>query len=41
VVATFLSVLELCKLNSVQITEENGDYSVNYLKMPKESEVQE
>jgi segregation and condensation protein A len=41
VVATFLSVLELCKLHSVQITEEDGDFSVNYLQMPKESEVQE
>ena len=41
VVATFLSILELCKLRSIQVTEENGDLQVNYLHMPEESEVQE
>lgn len=41
VVATFLSILELCKLRSVQVTEQDGDYEVNYLQMPEESEVQE
>lgn len=41
VVATFLSLLELCKLRSVEIQEENGDYDVTYLQMPEESEVQE
>ena len=41
VVATFLSILELCKLRSVQVTEENGELEVNYLQMPEESEVLE
>lgn len=41
VVATFLSLLELCKLCAVEIREENGEYDVNYLKMPDESEVRE
>ena len=41
VVATFLSILELCKLRSVAIEEENGSYEVTYLQMPEESEVQE
>lgn len=41
VVATFLSLLELCKLRSVEIREEAGDYDVTYLKMPEESEVQD
>lgn len=42
VVATFLSVLELCKLRSVVIEEEeNHDYRVSYQQMPQESEVQE
>ena len=41
VVATFLSVLELCKLRSVEITEREGELEVAYIKMPEESEVQE
>lgn len=41
VVATFLSLLELCKLRSVKIQEDAGDYHVTYLKMPEESEVQD
>lgn len=41
VVATFLSILELCKLRSVAVTEEDGTYEVTYLQMPEESEVQE
>jgi hypothetical protein len=42
VVATFLSVLELCKLHSVAVEEEeNHDYRVSYLQMPDENEVQE
>lgn len=41
VVATFLSILELCKLRSIQVTEQDGDFEVNYLQMPEESEVQE
>ena len=41
VVATFLSLLELCKLRAVKITQEHGEYDVTYLKMPDESEVRE
>jgi len=41
IVATFLSILELCKLNSVEVSNEDGEYDVTYLKMPDESEVQE
>lgn len=41
VVATFMALLELCKLRSVEIQEENGEYDVTYLKMPEESEVRE
>ncbi len=41
VVATFLSILELCKLRSVRVAEKNGDLEVQYLKMPEESEVRE
>ncbi len=41
VVATFLSVLELCRLNSIEVTEENGDFSVSYIRLPEESEVPE
>lgn len=41
VVATFLSLLELCKLRSVEIREDADDYHVTYLKMPEESEVQD
>jgi len=41
-VATFLSVLELCKLHSVSVQEEeNHEFRVSYLKMPDESEVRE
>ena len=39
-VATFLSVLELCKLRSVRVTEEDGEFQVDYLQMPEESEVE-
>ncbi len=39
-VATFLSVLELCKLRSVRVTEEDGEFQVDYLHMPEESEVE-
>ena len=39
-VATFLSVLELCKLRSVRVTEEDGELQVDYLQMPEESEVE-
>lgn len=41
VVATFLSVLELCKLRSVTIEEEDHDYRVSYQQMPQESEAEE
>ena len=42
VVATFLSILELCKLHSVQIENVEGhDYQVTYQQMPDEKEVQE
>lgn len=41
VVATFLSILELCKLNSIRISGEQGELEVGYVKMPEESEVQE
>ncbi len=41
VVATFLSILELCKLHSVSLTEQHGDYTVGFLKMPDEGEVQD
>ena len=40
VVATFLSILELCKLSSIRVTEDRGELEVDYLKMPEESEVQ-
>lgn len=41
VVATFMSILELCKLHSVTIEEiDDGDYRVTYEKMPDEREVQ-
>ncbi len=40
VVATFLSILELCKLRSVRVTEEEGELQVDYLQMPEESEVE-
>lgn len=41
VVATFLSVLELCKLRSVTVEEDEHDYRVSYQQMPQESEVEE
>ncbi len=42
VVATFLSVLELCKLRSVTVEEEEDhDYRVSYQQMPQESEAEE
>ena len=39
-VATFLSVLELCKLNSVRVSEEDGELEIGYVKMPEEREVE-
>ena len=39
VVATFLSILELCKLHSISVREDRDDLTVEYLKMPDESEV--
>ena len=36
VVATFLAVLELCRLNSVSIGEEHGETTVTYLKTPED-----
>ena len=42
VVATFLSVLELCKIHSISLNQdEHNEYRVSYLKMPDESEVRE
>lgn len=41
VVATFLSILELCKLHSVAVTQDGTETDITYLKMPEESEVQE
>ena len=42
VVATFLSILELCKLHSVSIVEEGQfEYAVKFEQMPDETEVQE
>ena len=40
VVATFLSILELCKLNSVRVTEDGGEPEVDFVQMPEASEVQ-
>ena len=42
VVATFLSILELCKMRSVRIEEGEGnhEYRVSYVHMPKEEEVE-
>ena len=42
VVATFLSILELCKMRSVRIEEGEGnhEYRVSYVQMPKEEEVE-
>lgn len=40
IVATFLAVLELCKLKSVSAEEdENGDFVITFLQMPKDQEV--
>ena len=41
VVATFLSILELCKLRSIAVEDEGDDMRITYLSMPDESEVQE
>lgn len=39
-VATFLAVLELCKLKSVSAEErENGEMTITFLKMPEDQEV--
>lgn len=42
VVATFLSILELCKLHSVEIEELEGkhEYRVSYVKMPEGEEAE-
>lgn len=40
VVATFLAVLELCKLHSVEAEEdENGEITVRFIQMPEDQEV--
>lgn len=42
VVATFLSVLELCKIHSISVREdEDSEIQISYLQMPDESEVRE
>lgn len=41
IVATFLAVLELCKLKSISVEEENGEMTVTYLQMPEETAVGE
>lgn len=41
VVATFLSILELCKIRSITLVEEDSDFRVNYEKMPDSQEVAE
>ena len=35
IVATFLAILELCKTNSVELEEENGETTVRLLKVPE------
>jgi len=42
-VATFLAVLELCKLKSISIDAEDadGDMNVTYLRMPEETVAKE
>ncbi len=39
-VATFLSILELCKLNSVRVSDADGELEIDYVKMPEEREVE-
>ncbi len=43
IVATFLAVLELCKLKSISIDVEDadGDMNVTYLRMPEETVAKE
>lgn len=43
IVATFLAVLELCKLKSISIDQEDadGDMNVTYLRMPEETVAKE
>ena len=41
IVATFLAVLELCKLKSVSVDEMDGEMTVTYLRMPEETVVEE
>ena len=36
IVATFLAVLELCRLSSVALGEEKGEMTVTYLKTPED-----
>ena len=38
IVATFLAVLELCRLRSVSLEDEGGDTQVRFLKMPEETQ---
>lgn len=37
IVATFLAVLELCKLKSISVEEQDGETTVTYLQMPEET----
>ena len=43
IVATFLALLELCKLKSISIDAEDadGDMNVTYLRMPEETVAKE
>lgn len=36
IVATFLAILELCKTNSVELEEENGETTVRLLRVPEQ-----
>ena len=35
VVATFLAVLELCKTNDIELTEERGEPAVKLIRVPE------
>ena len=39
IVATFLAILELCKTNSVELGEEDGETTVRLLQLPQKEEV--
>ena len=41
IVATFLAVLELCKLKSVSVDDTDGEMTVTYLRMPEEAVTEE